>query len=75
MVNLLPPLKIKKVDDVTDKKLNNFFEKEIEENKENLETMKVCVCPAVTDGDNPNEVLVKGTVVIIPRPKNQVCSV
>jgi len=76
MVNLLPPLKIKKVDDVRDNELNNFFEKETEENKEKVQTMKVCVWPAVTDCDNPNEVLVKGTVVIIPRPKNQsVCSV
>ena len=75
MVNLLPPLKIKKVDDVRDRELNYFFEKEIDENKENAQTVKVCVWPAVTDCDNPKEALVKGTVVIIPRPKNQVCSV
>lgn len=70
MVNLLPPLRIVTVNQVHGAAFEDFFEKEVEHNEENAETMKLCVWPAVTDCDNPDEVLVKGTVVIIPRPKN-----
>ena len=69
MVNLLPPLKIVTVDHTHGKAFDDFFETEVEENEEKAQTMKVCVWPAVTDCDN-DEVLVKGTVAIIPRPKN-----
>lgn len=71
MVNLLPPLKIVTPDGVREKAaLDEFFDKEIDDNKENADTMKVCVWPAVIEGDNPNDVIVKGAVAIIPRPKN-----
>ena len=70
MVNLLPPLKIVTPVEVQDKAFDDFFEREIDDNKENADTMKVCVWPAVIDEDNPNDVVVKGTVAIIPRQKN-----
>lgn len=70
MVNLLPPLKIVTVDSLQGRPFDNFFETETEENKEKAQTMNICVWPAVTHGDNPRDVICKGTVVIIPRPKN-----
>lgn len=70
MVNLLPPLKVVTPDEVCEKAFDEFFDKEIDANKENADTMIVCVWPAVIDGDNLNEVIVKGTVAIIPRQKN-----
>lgn len=69
MVNLLPPLKIVTLDEVGGRKYDECFEIEMEENRENAETMNVCVWPAVIDCDN-GEVLVKGAVAVIPRPKN-----
>lgn len=77
MVNLLPPLKIMTADDVQGRAFDEFFEIEAEENKENAQTMKVCVWPAVTDRDHPSDVLVKGEVVILPKPTNmaQTCTV
>ena len=70
MVNLLPPLKIVTTDDVKGRPFDDFFEKEMEENKEKAQTVKVCVWPAVIDCDN-DKVLVKGSVAIIPKPKKQ----
>lgn len=70
MVNLLPPLKIVTPDAVPGNAFDSFFEKEIDDNKENAHTMQVCVWPAVIDGDNLNDVILKGMVAIIPRPKN-----
>lgn len=72
MVNLLPPLKIVSLDEVRtrSKKSEEYFEMEMEENKENAQTMHVCVWPAVIDCDNDHEALVKGSVAIILRPKN-----
>lgn len=69
MVNLLPPLKIVTLDEVGDRKYDECFEIEMEENREKAKTMHVCVWPAVVDADN-DEVLVKGAVAVIPRPKN-----
>ena len=70
MVNLLPPLKIVSLDEVQSKKSEDYFEMEMEENKENAQTMRVCVWPAVIDCGNDDEVLIKGSVAIILRPKN-----
>ena len=70
MVNLLPPLKIMTIDDVQGRAFDEFFETEVEENKEKAQTMKVCVWPAVTDREHPGDVLVKGAVVILPIPTN-----
>lgn len=69
MVNLLPPLKIVQVNQVHGEKFNDFFERE-EEVKEKTPTITVCVWPALTDY-NSDEVLVKGTAAIIPKPKQQ----
>ena len=76
MVNLLPPLKIVTIDKVESKsKLDEYFEKEVEENKEKTQTMNVCVWPAVMDCYN-NEVLLKGKLTLIPSPKpSQTCHV
>ena len=68
MVNLLPPLKIKTIDDVQGRAFDEFFGTEVEENKEQAQTMKVCVWPAVTDRDHPDDVLLKGAAVILPIP-------
>ncbi|KAJ7330656.1 Mitochondria-eating protein [Desmophyllum pertusum] len=70
MVTLLPPLKIVLVNDgdLHDEQFDDFFQTEVEENKENTPTIEVCVWPALTDY-NSDEVLVKGTSVIIPKPK------
>ena len=78
MVNLLPPLKIMKIDDVQGRPFDEVFETEVEENKEKAQTMKVCVWPAVTDRDHPGDILVKGAVVILPKPTNRkggICTV
>ena len=69
MVNLLPPLKIVTVDEVDVGKLDEYFEKEVEENRERRKTMNVCVWPAVMECYN-DEVLQKGGSAIIPKPKN-----
>ena len=76
MVNLLPPLKIVTIDKVESRsKLDEYFEKEVEENKEKTQTMNVCVWPAVMDCYN-NEVLLKGKLTLIPSPKpSQICQV
>lgn len=70
MVNLLPPLQIMTIDQIEVGKLDEYFEKEVEENRESTKTMNVCVSPAVMDCYN-NEVLQKGGLAIIPKPKNQ----
>ncbi|KAL9965718.1 hypothetical protein ACROYT_G029560 [Oculina patagonica] len=70
MVNLLPPLKIVQVNQVHGDKFDDFFQTEKEEAKEKTPTMTVCVWPALTDYDG-DEVFVKGTAVIIPKPKRQ----
>lgn len=71
MVNLLPPLKVVTPDEVCEKAaFDEFFDKEIDASKENADTMKVCVWPAVIEGDNPNDVIVKGAMAIISRQKN-----
>ena len=70
MVNLLPPLTLVTVNQVRGHKLDDFFDKEVDENKENAQTLEVCVFPAVSNLENPNEVHVKGTMAVIPRPKN-----
>lgn len=70
MVNLLPPLKIVLANQVHGERFEDFFQTEKEEVKEKTETITVCVWPALTDYDS-DEVLVKGTVVIIPKPKRQ----
>ena len=72
MANLLPPLKIVTVDEVDVGKMDECFEKEVEENREGTKTMNVCVWPAVMDCYN-NEVLQKGGLAIIPKPKNLGC--
>ena len=68
MVNLLPPLKIVLVNQVRGERFNNYFDKEEEEVKEGTPTIKVCIWPAVSDYIS-DEVLVKGTAAIIPKPK------
>ena len=70
MVTLLPPLKIVLVNDgdLHDEQFDDFFQTEVEENKENTPTIQVCVWPALTDYNN-DEVFLKGTSVIIPKPK------
>jgi len=70
MVNLLPPLKIMLANEVGGERFDDYFQTEKEEVKERTSTITLCVWPALTDyhGD---EVLVKGTVVIIPKPKRQ----
>lgn len=72
MVNLLPPLKIMLTneDDLKGERFDDFFNTEKEEVKERTPTMTLCVWPALTDYDG-NEVLVKGSVVIIQRPKRR----
>lgn len=70
MVNLLPPLKIVLTNQVHSAKFDDFFQTEKEEAKEKTPTITVCVWPALTDYDG-DEVLVKGTAVIIPKPKRQ----
>ena len=70
MVTLLPPLKIETIDGEKQKKLKDYFEVQVEDNKENSETMSICVWPIVIDCDS-NEVLEKGEVAIIPKPKTQ----
>ena len=57
-------------DEVDVQKFDDYFQTEKEEVKEGTSTITLCVWPALTDyhGD---EVLVKGTVVIIPKPKRQ----
>lgn len=72
MVNLLPPLNIMTIDDLQDRAFDEFFDTDVEENKENAQTMKVCVWPAVTDPHHPGDVLVKGAVVVLPKPTNMV---
>ena len=49
MVNLLPPLQIMTIDQIEVGKLDEYFEKEVEENRESTKTMNVCVWPAVMD--------------------------
>ena len=70
MVNLLPPLKIVLESQVCDERFEDFFHTEKEEVREKTPTITLCVWPALTDYDG-DEVLVKGTVVIIPKPKRQ----
>ena len=70
MVNLLPPLTLVKMSQVHGAPLDFFFEREVEETKENAQTLEVCVWPAVSNLENPKEVHVKGTMAVIPRPKN-----
>ena len=72
MVNLLPPLKIVTVDEVDVGKLDEYFEKEVEEIRDSTKTMNVCVWPAVMECYN-DEVLQKGGLAIIPKPKNVGC--
>ena len=72
MVNLLPPLKIVTVDEVDVGKLDEYFEKEVEENRDSTKTMNVCVWPAVMECYS-DEVLQKGGLAIIPKPKNVGC--
>lgn len=74
MVNLLPPLKIVTIDHIEVGKLDEYFEKEVEENRESTKTMNVCVWPAVMDCYN-DEVLQKGGLAIIPKPRNLGCQV
>ena len=74
MVNLLPPLKIVTIDHIEVGKLDEYFEKEVEENRESTKTMNVCVWPAVIDCYN-DEVLQKGGLAIIPKPRNLGCQV
>jgi len=68
MVNLLPPLKIVLVNQVHGERFNDHFDKEEEEVKEGMPTIKVCIWPAVSDYIS-DEVLVKGTAAIIQKPK------
>jgi len=70
MVNLLPPLKIVLENQVCGERFEDFFQTENEEVTEKTPTNTLCVWPALTDyrGD---EVLFKGAVVIIPKPKRQ----
>ncbi len=70
MVNLLPPLKIVLVNQVHGEKFDEFFEREEPEVKESTPTITVCVWPALADYDS-DEVLVKGTAAILPKPKQQ----
>lgn len=70
MVNLLPPLKIMLANEVRDERFDDYFQTEEEETKEKTETTTLCVWPALTDHDS-DEVLVKGRVVIISKPKRQ----
>lgn len=70
MVNLLPPLKIVLVNQVHGERFNDFFDKEEEEVKEKTPTITVCIWPALSDY-NSDEVLVKGTAAIIPKPLKQ----
>lgn len=70
MVNLLPPLKIMLANEVDGEKFDDYFQTEKEEVKERTSTITLCVWPALTDYRS-DEVLVKGTVVIIPKPKRQ----
>lgn len=70
MVTLLPPLKIETIDGEKQKKLKDYFEVQVEDNKENSETISICVWPIVIDCES-NEVLEKGEVAIIPKPKTQ----
>lgn len=70
MVNLLPPLKIMLASEVARERFDDYFHTEKEEVKEKTLTDTLCVWPALTDCDG-DEVLVKGTVVIIPKPKRR----
>lgn len=70
MVNLLPPLTLVTADQARRGTLDAFFTIEVEETTETAQTLDVCVWPAVSNLENPNEVHVKGTMAIIPRPKN-----
>ncbi|XP_068685171.1 uncharacterized protein [Montipora foliosa] len=70
MVNLLPPLTLVTADQARRDTLDAFFTIEVEETTETAQTLQVCVWPAVSNLENPNEVHVKGTMAIIPRPKN-----
>lgn len=74
MVTLLPPLKIETIDEEKRKKFDYYFEKEVEENKERSETMNVCVWPTLMVCDS-DEVVQKGVVAVIPKPKPQPFSV
>ena len=70
MVNLLPPLKIMLTSEVARERFDDYFHTEKEEVKEKTLTDTLCVWPALTDCDG-NEVLFKGTVVIIPKAKRR----
>ena len=69
MVNLLPPLKIVLTNQVSGRELDEFFEIEKEEAKENTPTITVSVLPALTD--DVGRLVEKGKAVIIPDPKRQ----
>lgn len=71
MVNLLPPLKIMLADDdLKGERFDDFFHIEKEVVRESTLTRTLCVWPTLTDYDG-NEVLVKGSVVMIQAPKRR----